>query len=167
VATGLNDTGRSGRLQIRSPQRFFAGLVLIAVCFFVLWAVGGLRQGTLTEMGPGMFPRALAVMLGVGGAILVVLSFLLRGAPLEKWSFRGPILVSVAILLFALTIRPFGLAVAGMLALVVSGFATPEARPREVLVFSALLTVACIVLFRYILGMSVSVLTIPGTGIQF
>jgi putative tricarboxylic transport membrane protein len=140
---------------------------LIAVCFFVLWAVEGLRQGTLTAMGPGMFPRALAVLLGIGGGILVVLSFWLDGEPLERWSFRGPILVTVGILLFALTIRPFGLAVASMLALMVSGFATPDARLREVAVFSALLTLACIVLFRYLLEMSISVLIIPGTDIAF
>ena len=154
-------------LRIRSPQRFFAGLVLIAVCFFVLWAVEGLRQGTLTAMGPGMFPRALAVLLGIAGAILIVLSFWLDGEPLERWSFRGPILVTVGILLFALTIRPFGLAVASMLALMVSGFATPDARLREVALFSALLTLACIVLFRYLLKMSISVLIIPGTVIEF
>jgi putative tricarboxylic transport membrane protein len=167
VASDLNDTGRIGPLRIRSPQRFFAGLVLIAVCFFVLWAVDGLRQGTLTSMGPGMFPRALAVLLGIGGVILVALSVLLDGEPLEQWSSRGPVLVTIGILLFALTVRPFGLAVASMLALMVSGFATPDARLREVTIFSALLTLACIVLFRYVLEMSVSVLTIPGTGIAF
>jgi hypothetical protein len=167
VASELNNTGRMGPLRIRSPQRFFAGLILIAICCFVLWAVAGLNQGTLTAMGPAMFPRALAVLLGIGGVILVALSFWLDGEPLQQWSFRGPVLVTVGILLFALTIRPFGLAVASMLALMVSGFATPEARLREVTVFSALLTLACVVLFRYLLAMSIPVLTIPGTGIQF
>jgi putative tricarboxylic transport membrane protein len=167
VASDLNDAGGAGPLRIRSPQRFFAGLVLIAVCFFVLWAVEGLSHGTVTAMGPGMFPRALAVLLGIGGAILVVLSFWLDGAPLEQWSFRGPALVTVGILLFALTIRPFGLAVASMLALMVSGFASPDARLREVAVFSVLVTLACIVLFRYLLEMSIPVLIIPGTGIEF
>lgn len=167
MANELSSTGRIGPLRIRSPQRFFAGLVLIAVCFFVLWAVKGLSQGTLTAMGPGMFPRALAVLLGISGVVLVVFSFWLDGEPLEQWSFRGPILVTVGILLFALTIRPFGLAVASMLALMVSGFATPEARLREVTVFSALLTFACIVVFRYLLAMPISVLTIPGTEVRF
>jgi len=167
VASDTNNTGRMGPLWIRSPQQFLSGLVLIAICLFVLWAVEGLRQGTLTAMGPGMFPRSLAVLLGIGGVILVAASFWLDGEPLEQWSFRGPVLVTVGILLFALTIRPLGLAVASMLALMVSGFATPDALLREVTIFSALLTVACIVLFRYILEMSVSVLTIPGTGITF
>ena len=167
MASEPNQTSRIGPLRLRSPQRFVSGFILIAICFFVLWAVAGLSHGTLTSMGPGMFPRALAVMLGLSGLALVVLSFWLDGDPLEKWSFRGPILVTIGIVLFALTIRTFGLAVASMLALMVSGFATPEARLREVTVFSVLLTLACIVLFRYLLGMSITVLSIPGTMIRF
>jgi len=70
VASDTNNTGRMGPLRIRSPQQFLSGLVLIAICLFVLWAVEGLRQGTLTAMGPGMFPRSLAVLLGIGDEIL-------------------------------------------------------------------------------------------------
>jgi putative tricarboxylic transport membrane protein len=137
----------------------------MGICFFVFWAVADLSPGTVKAMGPAMFPRALAALLGVGGASLIAVSFWLDGEPLERWSIRGPFLVSVGILLFALTIRPFGLSVACMLALVASGFATPEARPREVIVFSTLLTLASVILFRYVLQISVPVLVIPGTGI--
>jgi len=167
VAVGPNNTGRSVPFRIRSPQRLVAGVVLLGICFFVLWAVADFRQGTVTAMGPGMFPRALAVLLGMGGAILVAVSFWIDGEPLEQWSFRGPILVSAGILLFALTIRPLGLSVAAMLALVVSGFATPGARPRGLIVFAVLMTLACVVLFRYLLEISVPVLIVPGTGIRF
>jgi hypothetical protein len=158
---------RGGPLRIRSPQRFVAGVVLIGICLFVFWAVADLRQGTITSMGPGMFPRALAALVGAGGTILIAFSFWLEGEPLPRWSLRGPIMVSIGILLFALTLRPCGLSVACMLALVPSGFATAEARPREVLVFSALLTLASVVLFRYLLQVSVPVLVIPGTGVGF
>jgi len=152
---------------VRSPQRFFAGLVLIGICLFVLWAVADLSQGTATAMGPGMFPRGLAVLLGISGVVQVVQSFLLEGEPLQRWAIRGLVLVTVGILLFALTLRPFGLAVAGMLALVVSGFGIEGARPRAVIAFSALVTIVCVVLFRYILEVSIPVLIIPGTGIRF
>jgi len=161
-----NRSGEAGRPSIRAPQRFVAGIVLICLCVFVLWAVGNLKLGTIKFMGPAMFPRVLAVMVGASGVALVVLSLLRDGEALQKWSYRGPILVTVAILLFALTIREFGLAVAGFLALFVSGFATPEARPLEALIFSVALTAGCIILFRYMLGMAVPVLVIPGTGIE-
>lgn len=159
--------GRVSLLRIRAPQKFVAGVVLVCLCAFVLWAVADLSAGSAKFMGPAMFPRSLAILLGVGGVILIADSLLRDGAWLADWSLRGPVLVSAGVLLFALTIRPFGLAVAGMLALVVSGFATSEARPREVVIFAAVMTVCCIVLFRYLLDMSIPVLIVPGTSIGF
>jgi len=156
-----------GISRIRAPQRFVAGIVLVCISAFVLWAVSDLSQGTVKFMGPGMFPRALAVMIGISGFILIVLSLLRDGDALQQWSHRGPILVTLAILLFAVTIRNFGLAIAGFLALFVSGFSTPEVRPRETLIFAIVMTVLSIILFRYLLGMAVPVLVIPGTDIEF
>jgi len=167
VAVGPNHTGRLGLPRIRSPQRFVAGAVLIGICLFVFWAVADLRQGTVTAMGPGMFPRALATLLGIGGTMLMAVSFWVDGESLERWSLRGPILVCAGIVLFALAIRPLGLFIACMLALAVSGFATPDARPRQVIVFSLLLALASVGLFRYLLEISIPVLIIPGTGIRF
>lgn len=159
--------GGSGTLRIRAPQRFVAGIVLVCICAFVLWAVSDLSQGTIKFIGPAMFPRALAVLLGLAGAGLIGLSLLRDGEALPAFSYRGPILITLAILLFAVTIRDLGLAVAGFLSLFVSGFATPEARPRETLVFAVVMTAACIILFRYLLGMAVPVFSIPGTSIEF
>ena len=144
-----------------------AGLALVGVCIFVVWAVSDLSVGSVKYMGPAMFPRALAVMLGAAGVYLVIESFLRDGEPLAKISVRGPAMVTLGILLFAATIRPFGLAIATMLALVVSGFATKEARPVEVVIFAAAVTLACIIVFRYVLDMSVQVIAIPGTSIGF
>ena len=162
-----NGTGRTGTLSIRAPQRFVAGVVLVCLCVFLLWAVDNLSLGTIKFMGPAMFPRGLAIMIGVSGVVLIVFSLLRDGDPLQHVSYRGPILVTVGIVLFALTIRHFGMTVANFLALFVSGFATPDARPRETLIFAVAMTVACIILFRYLLGMAVEVLIIPGTGINF
>lgn len=124
-------------------------------------------MGSVKFMGAAMFPRSLAVILGICGIILLVNSFLRDGPRLEAWSLRGPGLVFASILLFSFTIRSFGLTVASMLALVVSGFATSEARPREVVIFAIAITLSCVIIFRYILGMSVLVFAIPGTSIGF
>jgi hypothetical protein len=167
VSRDPSSPGRAGRLRIRAPQRFVAGLALVGICAFVLWGVAGLSQGTVKFMGPAMFPRWLAILLGIAGLVLIGHALLRDGEALAQWSWRGPVLVNAGIILFALTIRPFGLAVAGLLGLVVSGFATAEARPREVIIFAAAITIACIVLFRYLLGMAMPVLIVPGTAIRF
>jgi hypothetical protein len=158
---------RMGPLRIRAPQDFLAGVILIGIWAFVMWAVADLNQGTFESMGPAMFPRVLSLLLGAGGIFLVVKSLLRNGEPIEKLSLRGPILVTAGIITFALTIRTFGLAIAGMLALIISGFATKEARPREVVIFALAITAGCIILFRYLLGMAVPVLIVPGTSIDF
>ena len=167
MSSDPSNAGRAGPFRVRAPQKFVAGIALVGICAFVLWAIDDLDAGTVKFMGPAMFPRSLAILLGIVGVILIGDSLLRDGEWLAKWSLRGPIMVNVGIILFALTIRHFGLAVAGMLALVVSGFATAEARPREVIIFAAAITLACIILFRYLLDMTVPVLIVPGTSIGF
>jgi hypothetical protein len=150
---------------IRAPQNFFAGVGLIALGLFAIWAISNLPQGTLGAMGPAMLPRWLAIAVGVCGAALLVTSLVRDGAPLERWYLRGPILVCIAIGCFAFTIRLFGLAVAGPLALMISGYASEETRPRELIIFAVLMTAFCIVLFRYLLNQPMPILIVPGTSI--
>lgn len=152
---------------MRGPQNFVAGVVLIGLSIFVFWAVAKLKMGTLEMMGPAMFPRGIAVFLGAGGVFLLAKSFLHDGDAVGKVAFRGPVLVTISIVLFALTIRNFGIVVAGILSLIVSGYATEEAKPREVIIFALAVTAACTILFRYMLGMAVPVFVIPGTSIEF
>ena len=105
-------------------QDFVGGLVVIAVALFAFWQAADLQIGTLGGIGPGMLPKSLAVLFGLLGALLVVDSFLEAGLPLEPWSFRGPVLVALAIVAFGLTVRPLGLVVAGPLAIVIAAFAS-------------------------------------------
>lgn len=154
-------------MRISAPQDFVGGICLVGICLFVFWAVDNLSQGTFEHMGPAMFPRMLALLLGLGGIFLIVKSFLTRGEALEKSSVRGPVLVTGGIIAFALTIQTLGLAVAGVLALIISGFAIEDSNPRGVVIFAVAATLACIILFRYLLGMAIPVLIIPGTSIDF
>jgi hypothetical protein len=153
------------RWSIRSPQAFVAGLTLVLLCVFALWLTSGLPQGTLRAMGPAMLPRWLAVGIGLCGLALIVASFARPGDGLERWSLRGPLFVLLAILAFAVTIRPFsigpiaipglGLAVAGPLAIIIGGYATDEARPRELLILALTLTAFCMLLFGDLLNLPI------------
>lgn len=167
LSNSANDARQRGPLRVRAPQDLVGGVALIGVCVFVFWAANNLKVGTFESMGPGMFPHILGSLLGLGGVFLVVKSFLSDGDPVGKLAFRGPVLVIAGIVTFSFTIRSMGLAIAGVLALCISGFATEEARPREVVIFAVATTLGCIILFRYLLGMAVPVLTIPGTSIDF
>jgi hypothetical protein len=150
---------------IRGPQSFVSGLVLVALALFAIWLTSDLPQGTLRAMGPAMLPRWLAIGVGLCGAALVVIALLRRGERLESFTLRGPVVVGIAILCFGLTIRGFNLGVfqvpqlgllgAGPLAIFISGFATPEARLRELLILALALTAFCMMLFGDLLNLPI------------
>jgi hypothetical protein len=150
---------------IRGPQNFVAGVALVALALFAIWAVSDLPQGTLRAMGPAMLPRWLAIGVGLCGLALVVTAFLKQGDALERWSLRGPLMVMIAVLAFAVTIRPFsfggfttpglGLVFAGPLAILIGGYGTQEARLRELVILALTLTPVCMVLFGDALGLAI------------
>jgi putative tricarboxylic transport membrane protein len=147
---------------VRSPGNLVAAGCLVGLSAFALWSGRSLDAGTLRAMGPGMLPRAMAVAIGVGGLLLALLALRKDGASIGRWPLRGPIFVTLAVVAFALTIRTVGLAVAGPLVVIVGGAASPESRPRELVIFALVLTAFCVVLFRYLLSLPIPVLIVPG-----
>jgi putative tricarboxylic transport membrane protein len=150
------------RTLVRGPQNFWAGTSLVALAAFSFWAGRDLDGGTLRSMGPGMMPRAVAVLMGAIGLGLIVGSFVRAGDALERWSWRGPMFITLGVIGFALTIRAPGLAVAGPLVSIVAGLATPDARVKELAVFGVVMTALCAGLFRYALHLPIPILVIPG-----
>lgn len=158
---------REGSGPIRGPQNLVGGLILLTLAAWALWLTRDLDQGTLRSMGPAMLPRWLAVGVGLCGLALLVLSFLKTGDVLERWSLRGPVMVLLAVLAFAVTIRPFsfggistpglGLVVAGPLAIVIGGYASNEARLRDLAILALTLTPFCMVLFGDILNLPIPI----------
>jgi len=136
-------------------QDFVGGLVVIAVALFAFWQAADLPTGTLGGIGPGMLPKSLAVLFGLLGALLVLDSFLETGLPLEPWTIRGPVLVALAMVAFGLTVRPLGLVVAGPVAIVIAALASNEVRWVETIVVGLLMTIICIGLFKFALGLPI------------
>jgi len=151
------EKGSTGGLRARSPQDVAAGLFLVGVAAFALWQADDLPLGTLRAMGPGMLPRALAVLVGVAGLILAVSAFFEDGEPLTRWHLRGPIFILGAVVVFALTVRTLGLAFAGPLSMIIGSMATPEMRWKETVIFSIAMTVFCILLFKVALSLPIPV----------
>lgn len=168
MSTSHERSGGSGRRgPLRAPQSFAGGILLIALAALALWLTQDLDQGTLSSMGPAMLPDWLAYGVGLCGIALLVFAFVKEGEALEQWSLRGPFFVLLAILSFAVTIRPFslgaltipglGLIVAGPLAIILGGFATQEARLRELVILALSLTPFCMVLFGDLLNLPIPI----------
>ena len=152
-----DDTGsRTGTAAGGGPTRGFnqdvgAGLFLIVVAVVGVLASSSLRLTLPSGVGPGLMPRVTSMILGGFGMLFVVQGLTTLGPRLEAWSLRGMLFLLGAVAVFAASVRPLGLAVAGPLALIISALADPETRLREVVPFAVLLTAACIVLFKYLL----------------
>ena len=152
---------------VRAPQSLLGGLCLVALALLALYLTRDLDQGTLRAMGPAMLPRWLAIAVGLCGLALIAAAFFKTGDALEKWSLRGPVLVGLGVLAFALTIRPvtvgsvttpgLGMIVAGPLAIMIGGFATNEVRLRDLVILALSLTPFCMILFGDLLNLPIPV----------
>lgn len=147
----------TSRYAPRASQDAAGGLFLIALAAVALWQGAGLDAGTLGQIGPGMLPRALAVLTGLCGIAMLVGAFLADGVRMSSWSLRGPIFVLGAAVAFGLAIRPFGLAVAGPVAIIFGSLASAETRPVEAVVFGVVISAFCIGLFKFALGLPIPV----------
>jgi hypothetical protein len=150
------------RIRVQAPQDLVAGASLLAVSLFALWAARTLDSGRMGAPGPGLLPRVLSLMVGAAGVALVGLSLARPGESLGRWPMRGPVLIALSVVAFALTIRVPGLAVAGPAAILVAGAASPETRWKELAIFSLAVTLVCIGLFRSLLHLPIPIFIVPG-----
>jgi putative tricarboxylic transport membrane protein len=134
-------------------QDFLGGLAIIAVAVFAYWQARHLPTAAAGGMGPGTLPKGLAVLLGGLGVLLVLHS--LKSERMGRWSVRGPLFVLGGLVLFGLAVRPLGLLIAGPLAIAAAAFASSEVRWRETLIYGVLMTLFCVALFKFALGLPI------------
>ena len=138
---------------VRGPQDFVGGIAMIAVALFALWASSDLQGMRGFSFGAGTAPRMFAfLLLGLGVAVMVV-GLVSEGVHLAHYAWRGPLFVSLAILSFALTIRPLGLIVSAFASFLISALGTPETKWKETIIVGICLTTFCSLLFPYALGL--------------
>ncbi len=136
-------------------QDFLGGVVVTAVAVLGYWLGFDLPTGVLGAMGPGMMPKALSILLGVLGALLLFGSFWHIGERLHRWSLRGPLFLFGAMIVFGLTVRPWGLVAAGPLAIVIAACGSDEVQWRETIVTAVVATAFCVGLFKFALGLPI------------
>jgi hypothetical protein len=140
-----------------------AGALVAAMAIVSLVSARGLEFGSLAEIGPGLFPVALAVLLLLLSLVLVGIGALTGSS--DDLAVPGPealrslVAILAALVAFSLTIRGSGfipaLGVTGAtpLAILIAGFASRETRWPDLAVFALVLTTFCAVLFRFLLGL--------------
>jgi putative tricarboxylic transport membrane protein len=143
---------------VKSPRELLAGLLLLALAAIGYFGTLSLNPGHLSAMGPGMMPKITSIGVAVFGVALVAQSLVLDGAGAGVWNLRGIVFVFGAVLIFAATIRDWGLAVAGPLSVIVSAFADRETRLIEIVPFAAVMTIFSAALFKWLLALPIPLL---------
>ncbi|HMA73192.1 MAG TPA: tripartite tricarboxylate transporter TctB family protein [Xanthobacteraceae bacterium] len=140
-------------MNLPDSKDFWSGVMLIAIGAVAVFIARDYPFGTALRMGAGFFPVVLGVILMVFG-----LYFAVRGlhssARIEgNWSLRALIVLPLAFVAFGILMEHAGF-IPAMLALIVgSAAAGTEFRIGEVLALSVLLTVMCVALFIWALGL--------------
>ncbi len=141
----------------RSIKDVLSGLIFIGFGAAFGIAATGYEFGTALRMGPGYFPILLATALaGLGVAILIKgLAAAVSDNDLGIVSWRAVVLISAAILFFGATVRGLGLAPALFVTAFVTAFASAENTVGRAGTIAAALTLFCILIFHYGLGVAV------------
>jgi putative tricarboxylic transport membrane protein len=147
--------GEEPRGLIKSSRELVAGLFLLLIAALAFLGSYSLKFGQLSGIGPGLIPKVTAALVAAFGVLLIMQSMATGGDRLSPWSLRGIVFVLGSVLLFAFTIRTFGLIVSGPLAIIVSSMADRDTKWSEVLIFAVVLTALCGLLFKDLLGLPI------------
>jgi Tripartite tricarboxylate transporter TctB family len=148
--------------QMRNPKDFWTGAIFTGIGAAIVVIARDYPFGTATKMGPGYFPTVLGVLLGVIGLIAIVRSFLQSGERIRGFAWKPTILVLGATLLFGFLVREAGLALALIVMVMVSAFASVMFRLIPSVALAVGLALFSVVVFVKALG-----LPMPALGSWF
>jgi hypothetical protein len=156
-----DESGSGALFAVRSPQDLFAGLSILLISTIVLWGLSQITTMRFASISPTLFPRICAYALAIGGVLLLIRAFTVSGPKIEPTPLRGPVLVTLAVVIFGFLTPIAGYAVAGFLTVVIGGLGSTESRLRELLLLATGLVVLCVLLFTFGLGLPVPPFILP------
>jgi hypothetical protein len=141
-------------LEFLERKDFWSGVLLIATGAVAIYMARNYAFGSSLRMGPGYFPTVLGAMLIAFGIYFGAQGLRADAEKLtQSWSLRALIVLPLSLVGFGLLIDRAGFIPAMLALIVVSAAASKQSRLVEVLLFSVLLTVFCIVVFIWALGL--------------
>ncbi len=145
-------------MRIKSGQDFATGLLFAAVGVAALWIGADYPMGTAQRPGTGVLPRILGwCLIGTGG-LLLIKAVLADGPRLTRWAWRPVIMITLAVIAFALLVDRLGLVIAMLLSMTLTALGTPETRWREYTLFALIMVGIGVGMFIYGLRMPIPIL---------
>ena len=140
-------------MKLPDSKDFWSGVMLIAIGGAAVVIGRDYPFGTALRMGAGFFPLVLGAVL-----VLFGIYFGVRGLRSEdriegRWSLRALVILPLAFVLFGVLMQHAGFVPALFVLVVGSAAAGTEFKLVEVLLLAGLLTVLCVALFIWALGL--------------
>ena len=135
-----------------------AGAVFAAIGLAFMAGALTLDIGTAFKMGPGYFPLVLSGLLLLLGVVVMAKSVNMPLEVMGSVPWRGLVLILAAPVIFGATVRGLGLLIALPLAIVAAAAASRRTGVVTALALVAGLTLFCIVVFSYGLGLPLPLL---------
>lgn len=111
---------------IRDPKDFWSGIIFVIFGLAAVIIGRDYAMGTAGRMGPAYFPSILGGLLTLIGLASVVRSMVKSGEAVGRLAVREVFLVMLSVVLFGVLVRGAGLAVAVVVLVVASGYASTK-----------------------------------------
>jgi len=129
-------------------------IFVVTGLFFIVYVLVDLPIGSANRMGPGYFPIALSAILILLGAG-IILKAEDRGIAAAYVPWKAVALISLALAIFALTVRGLGMVASVALLVFISTFASRTTTLKRALMATIGITLFCILVFHYGLGLNI------------
>jgi putative tricarboxylic transport membrane protein len=149
VFTAVGIATSTGWLRVLNQQDFYGGMSLILLALTAFVASNELPGMRGFAFGPGTAPRLFAFTLALLSLIVVISGLMSKGPQISAYNLRGLVFILGAILTFAATIRTLGLVIASFASIVICAAAAADVKWRETVVWAAILTAFCSILFPW------------------
>jgi hypothetical protein len=146
--------------RIIDQKNFCAGILYSIIGLAVAFGGASYPIGSTARMGPGYFPTLLGVALTVIGGVVLLGAITAAATPsrLESINWRPLIFIALAVLAFALLLKPMGMAAAIFALVIVSSFAKPKRSWRRVLLTATALVPLVYLVFVVLTGLRLNFL---------
>src|SRR5215208_7999368 len=124
-------------MNIRTSKDFWAGIMFLSFASVAVLAARGYSMGTAGRMGPGYFPMALGLVLGLLGFLIIARSVVAGSGAISGLQLRPLLVLAGAVLTFGLLIERLGLVVTLVVVVAASAVVSRESRPLEVAALAA------------------------------
>jgi len=136
----------------------WAGLLMMALALLFGATAMGYPLGTARNLDSGAFPILLSGLLFCLGLAITIIGLARGSGGIDNWTWRGVLLILGPPVFFGFFIRELGLIPCLVLVAFVSSFASRLARLPISILLAILLTLFCVGVFIYGLGLPIPLL---------